>query len=617
MNRDDFRSSRILIFTIVIFASIGLYAFKLFSMQILQGDLYRKQSQNISQRAKKIPAQRGEIFDRNGNVPMVLNIDSFAVDITPGAIPQEQISNVFSKISGILNISEASLEKKIPASIRRSFQTIEIKGNVPYELITEIAEKSDELPGVSWRSKPIRNYVETGSISHVLGYIGDITRDELKIFYNKGYTTNSSIGKAGIEKQYDEILRGVDGYEYRTVDVKGKYIENSTTIKAPEMGKNLVLTIDRKIQQLAEEALGKRIGSAVVLKPSTGEILAMVSYPSYDPNLFNLDNSSEEYQRLLNDKDNPLLNRAVNASYPPASTFKVIMTTALLQENAISQDKKILCEGEIEYGDRIFRCHIRKPGHGPLDLKNALAQSCDVYFWIAGRDNLGVDRITSYAQEFGFGKSAQIDLPSQTEGLVPTPQWKERRFHERWLGGDTMNISIGQGNLLASPLQLADMVAMVVNSGTIYKPHLLKEVRDPTTSAVISINTPEQLFKSNISPEVFAQVRENMRYVITNGTAQLPMNNKVVQLAGKTGTAEVGLVDHWHSWMVAYGPYNAPPEDAVVVVVMVEASNPWEWWAPYATNIIMQGIFADQTYEESSEALGFKYLTSHPRGRVE
>jgi len=293
------------------------------------------------------------------------------------------------------------------------------------------------------------------------------------------------------------------------------------------------------------------------------------------------------------------------------------MTTGLLQENAISPEKKILCEGEIEYGDRIFRCHIRKPGHGPLDLKNALAQSCDIYFWIAGRDYLGVDRITNYAQEFGFGKSAEIDLPSQTEGLVPTPQWKERRFHEKWLGGDTMNISIGQGNLLASPLQLADMVAMVVNSGTIYKPHLLKEVRDPSTNAVISIKSPEPLFTSNISPEVFAQVRENMRYVITNGTAQLPMNNKVVQLAGKTGTAEVGLVDHWHSWMVAYGPYNAPPEDAVVVVVMVEASNPWEWWAPYATNIIMQGIFADQTYEEATEALGFKYLTSHPRGRVE
>lgn len=617
MNRGNTRAARVLVFTIVIFSILGLYAFKLFSMQILQGDKYRQQSQNISQRAKKLTAQRGEIFDRNGNVPMVLNIDSFAVDVSPGEITSSQFATVISRLAGVLGVSQASIEKKIPSQLRRSFQPIEIKANVPYNTITEIAETIDELPGVSWRSKPIRNYIETGSISHVLGYVGDITREELKIFYNKGYTTNSIIGKAGIEKQYDELLRGVDGYEYKTVDVKGRYIENSTSIKAPEMGKNLILTIDRKVQLLAEEALGKRIGSAVVLKPSTGEVLAMVSYPYYDPNLFNNDNSNEEYQRLLNDKDNPLLNRVVNASYPPASTFKIIMTTALLQENAISPDKRIVCEGEISYGDRIFRCHIRKPGHGPLDLKNALAQSCDVYYWVAGRDNLGVERISSYSSEFGFGQSAQIDLPSQTEGFVPTPQWKERRFHEKWLGGDTMNMSIGQGYLLASPLQLADMAAMVVNGGTVYKPHLLKEVRDPTTNAVISTTERQQLLHSDVSPETFAKVREDMRYVITNGTAQFPMKNKVVQLAGKTGTAEVGRTDnHWHSWMVAYGPYDAPPEDAVVVVVMVEAVNQWEWWAPYATNIIMQGIFADQTYEESISALGFKYLAS-PRGRQE
>jgi penicillin-binding protein 2 len=451
----------------------------------------------------------------------------------------------------------------------------------------------------------------------VLGYVGNITKEELKLFYNKGYTNNSIIGKAGIEKQYDELLRGADGYEYRTVDVKGRYIENSTSIKPPEMGKNLILTIDRKTQLLAEDALGARIGSAVVLKPATGEILAMVSYPFYDPNLFSLDDSNEQYQKLLADKNNPLLNRVVNASYPPASTFKVIMTTALLQENAISPDKKIDCPGEIEYGDRIFRCHIRKPGHGPLDLKNALAQSCDVYFWVAGRDNLGVERIASYSEEFGFGESVGIDLPSQTAGFVPTPQWKERRFHEKWLGGDTMNMSIGQGYLLASPMQLADAIAMVVNSGKIYKPHLLKEVRDPASNALVSVIQPEVLKQSNIAPEVFAQVRENMRYVITNGTAQFPMKNKVVQLAGKTGTAEVGRTDgHWHSWMVAYGPYDGPTEDAVVVVVMVEASNPWEWWAPYATNIIFQGIFADQTYDEAVDALGFRYIAG-PRGRQE
>lgn len=616
MSKGDSRSARVTIIASVMFAIIGLYAAKLFSMQILNGDAYRRQSQNISQRAKKIPAQRGEIFDRNGNVPMVLNIDSFAVDVTPGEIPKDQYETVVARLSGILGVAPDAIDKKIPAAMRRSFQSVEVRSNVPYATVTAIAETIDELPGVSWHSKPIRNYVESGSIAHVLGYVGDITREELKIFYNKGYSTNSTIGKAGIEKQYDELLRGKDGYEYRTVDVKGKYIENSASIKPPEMGKNLVLTIDRKIQLLAEDALGDRIGSAVVLKASTGEVLAMVSYPFYDPNLFTNDNANEQYQRLLADPNNPLLNRVVNASYPPASTFKIIMTSALLQEKSISPDKKIDCDGEIEYGDRIFRCHIRRPGHGPLDLKNALAQSCDVYYWVAGRDNLGVDRIAGYSADFGFGKSVEIDLPSQTEGFVPSPQWKERRFHEKWLGGDTMNMSIGQGYLLASPIQLADMVAMVVNSGTVYKPHLLKEVRDPATNVVLQSSERQKLLESDIAPEVFQTVRDDMRYVITNGTAQFPMKNRVVQLAGKTGTAEVGLVGKWHSWMVAYGPYDAPPEDAVVVVVMVEATNPWEWWAPYATNIIFQGIFADQTFTEAIDALGFKYLTG-PRGRQE
>ncbi len=585
-------------------------------MQIIEGETYRMRSQNISQRSKRIPAQRGELFDRNGNVPMVLNIDSFAVDITPGEIPADNISTVIERLANILQIPSSTIEKNIPQSIRRSFQAVEVRANVPFRIITAIAEQIDELPGVSWRSKPIRNYVESGSISHVLGYVGDITRDELKIFYNRGYNNTSIIGKTGIEKQYEELLRGVDGFEFRTVDVKGRYIDNSASVRPPEMGKNLILTIDQKIQNLAEDALGERIGSAVVLKPSTGEILAMVSYPYYDPNLFNRQDSNESYLRLLNDLNNPLLNRVVNASYPPASTFKIIMSTALIEDAVLSPEKEIECHGEIEYGDRIFRCHIRKPGHGPLNLKGALAQSCNIYYWTAGRDYLGVDRIASYAQEFGLGKSAEIDLPSQTSGFIPTPQWKERRFHERWLGGDTMSMSIGQGFMLVSPLQMANAVAMIVNDGTVYQPHLLKEVRDPATDSVVSTTKPAVLFSSNISPQTFAQVREDMRYVITNGTAQFPMKNKIVPLAGKTGTAEVGAIDRWHSWMVAFGPYEAPPEESIVVVVMVEASNPWEWWAPYATNIIYQGIFADQTYQEAIDALGFRNL-SRPRGRVE
>lgn len=618
MNELDFQriNRRLSVFTAFIFFILALYLFQLFSMQIIRGAQFRKQSQTISQRSERIPAQRGEIFDRNANIPMVLNTNTFAVTVTPGKIPKKSFSTVITRLANILQIPITEVEKKLP-SRHDSFQSVEIRSNIPYELITSLAENIDELPGVSWHSKPMRNYVETRSFSHILGYVGDITKEELKTFYNKGYTANSSIGKAGIEKYYDELLRGEDGSEYRTVDAKGRLIENSTSVIPPKMGNNLILTIDRKIQELAEDALGERIGAAVVLKPATGEVLALVSYPYFDPNLFLNDNGNELYAKLLHDTRNPLLNRAVNASYPPGSTFKIVMSTAILAEKAFPPDKKVLCAGEVDYGERIFRCHIRRPGHGYLDLKNALAQSCDIYYWTVCRDNLGIDKMVEYIRSFGYGKSVEIDLPSQADGLVPNPVWKERRFHEKWLGGDTMNMAIGQGFMLASPMQVANMVAMVVNGGVIYKPHLLKEVRAPGTNELVYEKKPEILQQSDISPEVFAQVRADMRYMITNGTAQVPLHNTVVQIAGKTGTAEVGRKDHWHSWMAAYGPYNAPPEEAVVVVVLVEAQNTWEWWAPYATNIIFQGIFANQTYEEAVEALGRKRFAPVGRTRQE
>ncbi|MGI5074170.1 penicillin-binding protein 2 [Treponema vincentii] len=619
MYEQDFQqiNKRLKYFSIFVFCVLVIYIFRLFSMQIVQGAQFRKQSQTISQRSERIPAQRGEIFDRNANIPMVLNTNTFAVSVIPGEIPKAALPTVMARLAGLLQIPVAEVEKKLPQNIRRSFQSVEIRSNLPYEVITSLAENIDELPGVSWHSKPMRNYVETRSFSHILGYVGDITKEELKTFYNKGYTANTSIGKAGIEKYYDEWLRGEDGSEYRTVDAKGRLIENSTTVIPPKMGNNLILTIDRKIQELAEDALGPRIGAAVVLKPATGEILALVSYPYFDSNLFLNDNGNEMYAQLLHDTRNPLLNRAVNASYPPASTFKIVMSTAILAEKAFPPEKKVQCSGEVEYGNHLFRCHIRRPGHGYLDLRNALAQSCDIYYWTVCRDNLGIDKMVDYVHDFGYGKSAEIDLPSQASGQVPNPVWKERRFHEKWLGGDTMNMAIGQGFMLASPLQVANMVAMVVNGGVIYKPHLLKEVRSPGTNELVFEKKPEILQQSDIPPEVFAQVRADMRYTITDGTARYPMHNKIVQLAGKTGTAEVGLPDRWHSWMAAYGPYNAPAEDAVIVVVLVEAQNKWEWWAPYATNIIFQGIFADQTYEEALEALGGKRFAPAVRMRQE
>jgi penicillin-binding protein 2 len=616
-NRDT-REGRIRVLSLLSLILFASYSAYLLYLQTIRGNEYRAKATIISQQSDVIPAQRGEIYDRTYTIPFALNTDSFAIDLVPAELPQAMRESVFNQLSTFLKMPVADIKRKVPPSVYRLYQPIEILGSVPYSTITEIAERIDEFPGVSWRSKPVRNYQETGSLSHIIGYVGDITKDELKLMYNQGYKAGDVIGKAGIEKQFDLMLRGRDGREYRTVDVKGKNIgSEQQTIDPPEMGSNIVLTIDSTVQQLAEKALGNRIGSAIVLRPATGEILAMVSYPWYDPNVFSGANSGEEYAKLLADKDNPLINRAIQSSYPPASTFKAIMTAGIVEEKAFPQDQKVLCPGTISYGGRDFSCWTKAPGHGWLDLKGALENSCDVYFWTIGRDFLGIERIVSYAKDFGYGKATGIDLPGETEGFVPTPQWKERRVHEKWLGGDTMNMAIGQGDLLVTPLQMADMMSMIVNDGIVYQPHVVKEIRDPSTGAIEQSVQPNELLHSGISKDTFETVRENLRGVITNGTAKVPVNTKAVQIAGKTGTAEVGLKDHWHSWFVAYGPYDAPdPKDKIVVVVMVEAVNTWEWWAPYATDIIFQGMYGKQSYDQAVDTLGLRSLVPR-QGRVE
>jgi penicillin-binding protein 2 len=609
-NGEEKPQKRIIILQIAFIALFTLYAGRLFAMQILNGELYSFRADDISKRTITLPAQRGEIFDRGLKQPIVFNTDSFAVFIAPAEVKQDKIPALLDSLSELLHVPREQIDKRLPPEYYHLYRPVEIASNIQYSVIAILAENLDTLPGVSWQSKPVRNYRDTGSLAHVIGYVGDITRDELTVLYNRGYKQGDIIGKTGIERQYDELLRGREGREIRTVDVRGRLARDREIIReAPETGKNIVLTIDSKIQTLAEKALGERIGSVVVTRPSSGEILAMVSYPWYDPGIFNSNDAGAEYQILLNDAKKPLLNRAIQSSYPPGSTFKIVMTTGILGEDAFPVEKTVDCQGEMNYGDRIWRCHIRRPGHGRLNLQQAMAQSCDIYFWIVGRDNLGVERIVSYAKDYGLGELTGIDIPGEISGFIPTPQWKERRLRERWQGGDTMNMSIGQGFTLVTPLQMANVVAMAVNNGVIYKPHVLKEVRDPVSGAIENMVQKEILHESDIDDEIFKTVRDNMRSVISSGTAQFPLNIKTVEIAGKTGTSEVGLHDRWHSWFAAYAPYNSDdPEEQIVVSVIVEAANPWEWWAPYASAIIFQGIFAGQTYEEAVAALHFQYL---------
>ena len=609
---------RMRILKALLISLLSVYSINLFSMQILRKELFVSEAQRISIQSTRIPAPRGEIYDRSGRDLLAGNREAYSVYITPSELPDSKKSDVIKKLSLLLGIPTEDIESKFPDLSLYSYGRVVVAKNASLEAVTQIAARIDEFPGVSWSSKPLRNYADLRSLSNVIGYVGAITRDEYKLLYNKGYILEDLTGKAGIELEHEELLKGKDGWISKAVDVYGKDISsNAAEIQEPIPGKRLILSIDGNIQRIAEEALGSREGSIIVLKPSTGEILAMVTYPYYDSRVFMSDNIGKAYIDLLNDPKKPMLNRAYQSSYPVASTFKTVLTAGILEEGSISPDKKIYCSGELIYGGRSWSCHIKRPGHGALDLKDALAQSCDIYFWIAGRDYLGIENIVSYAQDFGYGKATGIDLPAENAGLLPTPTWKEEKYNDTWTHGDTMNLSIGQGYLLASPLQLANMMAMIVNDGIIYKPHILKEVRDPNTSALIDEIQPEILHQSSISAKTFETLKSYLRDVIVHGTARVPINTKVVQVAGKTGTAEVGLKDRWHSWFVSYGPYDAPAKDQIVVTTMIEASNPWEWWAPYAANVIYQAIYANQNAHDAAKAVGVRLEGSSLIGRRE
>ncbi|MBR4375878.1 MAG: penicillin-binding protein 2 [Spirochaetia bacterium] len=589
----------------VVFAVFSGY---LFSMQVTRWMEYQNRAWAVARRTSEVPALRGEIFDRNYDAPLASNVDSFAVSIVPAETDRQNLPKIISNLSAILGTDPDSLMKKIPSS--DVFQSIELKDNVTYGQVVQIASNIEDFPGISWNSKPVRHYNHTPSLSHIIGYVGNINSEELHLLYNKGYDANSIIGKSGIEKEYDLLLKGNPGLKSITVDAKGRNVQEERYIRPPVPGKNIVLTIDRRIQELCEKALGERMGSVVVLKPATGEILAMVSYPSYDTNQFYTPDSANYYKALLENGNHPFLNRAIQSANAPASVFKTIMMTAILEEKAFPPAKTIDCTGKLFLGNRIFNCHL-KTGHGPLNLSDALKESCDVYFWEVGGNYLGPKKIEQYSRMMGLGEKTGIDLPGEVAGLVPNPDWKLNRINEMWVGGDTYNMSIGQGYTQVTTLQIADLIAMIVNEGTIYTPHILKEVRDVVTGEVVEKRTPRILHKADISSHTFHELKKAMRRVVSEGSIRRLFNNKVVEVAGKTGTGEVGYLDRWTSWFASFGPYQAEkPEDQVVVVVMVEASNEWEWWAPKASNAIYQGIFADQSYEEVVKTLDIWYLNN-------
>ncbi len=598
-----FSRVRLLVISAVVVLSVLVYSGHLFSLQLVDGSIYSLRAENIKRRSSTIPAQRGQIYDRHYDVPLAANVDSFALVVTPGEIPEGQHQDVLNRIAEVLSVDAKVLNEKVPPDLYRSFKEIEVVSGLAFSQLAYLAERSDRLPGVHWYSKPIRNYTLGPAGAHVLGYVGDITPEELQVLFNRGYTAHSVVGKSGIEQRYDQILQGRPGRRFRTVDAAGRRMSEETEEIPPEPGNNVVLTLDRKIQQLAVDALGERIGSVVVIKPSTGEILALASYPHFDPNRFYGRGGAEAFREVSLSPNSPFLNRGIQTSYPPASTWKILMTTAVVEEEVFGLSERVNATGTYRLGNRVFN-DWRPQGFGPINLYQALAMSSNVFFWTMGVEYLGAATIAEYAHRFGFGSITGVDLPGEVPGLVPTPAWKQQTFNGPWVGGDTANFSIGQGFVSVTPLQLANMVSLIVNNGTVYVPQLLREVRDQVTGGVLRRSEPELLFEMSASRETFRHVQEAMRGVITDGTAEVVITTPAVEVAGKTGTGEVGSEGAWHSWFVAYAPYEvANPEERIVVVVLVDAANEWEWWAPKAANIILHGVFTDQDFENSVRSL--------------
>ncbi|MCL2294140.1 MAG: penicillin-binding protein 2 [Spirochaetes bacterium] len=605
-NRKETLKVRISFLIIFSLALVIFYSFYLYSIQVISGDKYRERARDVARRVSVIPTLRGEIFDRHYDIPLVTNVNSFAVDIIPAEIDFSRFDDIAAQLADILEINKNDILSRVTPRMRHQFAPVEIRNNIEYEKILVLAENIVRFPGVVWRSKPIRRHQGPGSLSHVVGYVGRITREELQILHNQGYTHNSILGKMGIEREYDLILRGRDGVRHSTVDARGRKVGDARRVIPPVIGQNLVLTIDRHIQELSEKALGERIGSVVVMRPSTGEILAMVSYPWFDPNRLYSNAGSQYFAALSADTRFPFLNRTIQAAYAPASAFKIFMTAAILEEEVFSPRQRIECRGRIFLGDRFFHCH-RRTGHGFLDLSSAHAESCNIYYFIVGREHLGIDNIVKYTRRFGFGQRTGIDIPGEVSGFVPSPEWKLATLNVPWVGGDTFNFSIGQGFLDVTPLQMANAVSMVVNEGVSFVPRLLKEIRDPVTGKVIEPFEPRVLYQTNMRRETFQKTKSTMRDVVTRGTARVVVTTRATEVAGKTGTGEVG--DDRSSWFAAFAPYRTDnPAEQVVVVVMVEARNEWEWWAPKAANVIFHGIFTNQTFEEVVACLNVWYL---------
>ncbi len=561
---------------IVIFAVLLFYSGYL---EIVKGQYYRDLAEHNRTRSFPIIASRGIIYDRNFK-QLVYNVPSFDLVLTVPDLPSspEEQQAIIGKAAQIIGKNEQELLDVLKnTDLKLSAETL-VAENLSHEQLLLLEPKIEQLPGFRIEKNIARQYVDAPYFSHILGYLGKLGSEEIK--NNRDYFLTEKIGKNGLEFFYEKILRGQPGKLLMETDSRGKQKGEMAQIP-PQSGQGLQLSIDSGLQKKLYDSLEKILArlhlkkaAALALNPQTGGILAIISFPSFDNNLFAKGISSADYAALLNDAAQPLFNRAVSGQYSPGSTVKPLIGAAALQEKIISPATKIYDPGELvlvnQYDPGIVYHFADWKAHGIVDIYSAIAESCDVYFYTIGGGygnikGLGVERLEKFFKLFGFGEKLGIDLPSEAVGLVPDPQWKEKTKNEQWYTGDTYHISIGQGDLLVTPLQLAAATAAIANGGKIIQPHLVDKIVDSDKNIVESAKL-KVLEENFIEQNYLEVVKKGMRQAVTGGSASLLADLRIA-VGAKTGTAQVAGQRQPNAWVTVFAPYDNPE---IVLVVLVE-----------------------------------------------
>lgn len=573
--------------------ALGALAARLIQLNVFQGEHFSLLAFNNATRAIPIPAPRGIIRDSFGT-PLVQNVPSIDAVLLPARLPQAVAERTvfFDRLRKLFPMEEAAWQTFLAQLDATTHGGVTIQENLNQETVIRFLSQSDGLPGVTLVKTARREYADGQVFAHVLGYVGKIEKDELP--ERPGYALTDVIGKQGIEKAYETALRGSPGMANTEVDALGT-TKKDLGLTPPIPGQDVWLHIDAPLQKslyhaiehfLNEKSLQR--GAAIALDPRNGAVKALVSFPSYDNNLFAQGISSADYATLIHDPDLPLFNRAISGAYPPGSTIKPLLAAAALAEHIITPETSIESRGGIQVGHFFFGDWR---AHGFTDLRRAIAVSSDVYFYTlgggyGGRSGLGMDRMKRYEELFGWGKPTGIDLPGEITGFLPDPTWKRERFGERWYIGDDYHAAIGQGFVTATPLQIVNAVAAIANGGTLYVPEVVASEHAP--DGRIQPKAPIVVREHFIDPGILRIVREGMRETVTEGTAR-SLADLPVEVAGKTGTAQFGNEEKTHGWFVSFAPYEAPE---LALIVLVEGQGEEGYNAVPITKTVLSEYFS-------------------------